>query len=323
MGEELHIETPATSIQDPVPVIDLASILAPLAEIDPGRRGHMLSEMARACTTCGVFYVENHGIPEQLLQRALSYFDEFFDLPVDERMQIAIPPGQACGYEPLDDARELNDSFHCVFGMDEFPDLEAALNTGPNRWPRRPAGLESVVRDTMGALYRLGIDVMSALALSLDLSADYFDPIVGPCQGSVRARRYPPQGNHTGKVGTNSHVDGLPLAFIIQNDVPGLQTELPGGDWASVGPRPGTIVCQLGSVFTRWTNGRYVANRHRVINLDAARERRSIIYWFPVHPAATIACLPTCCSAADPPRHPPIRYADYIAEWVRSFADEQ
>jgi isopenicillin N synthase-like dioxygenase len=282
----------------------------------------MLERIAQACSTCGVFYVENHGVPEELLRRALGHFDAFFDLPLEERMEIVVPAGQACGYEPLDEARELNDSFHCVFGMEEFPELEALLNTGPNRWPRRPEGLEAVVRETMHALYRLGSEVMSSLALSLGLPADHFDPIIGSCHGSVRARRYPPQRQCTDRVGTNAHVDGLPLAFIIQNDVPGLQTEIPGEGWAAVEPRPGTIVCQLGSLFSRWTNDRYVANRHRVVNEDPTRERRSIIYWFPIDPHATIECLPTCHGAGDPPRHAPIRYTDYITQWVRSFADE-
>lgn len=59
-----------------------------------------------------------------------------------------------------------------------------------------------------------------------------------------------------------------------------------------------------------------------MINDDPVRERRSIIYWFPIDPAATITCLPTCHGPDDPPRYPPIRYTDYIAAWVRSFAEQ-
>lgn len=307
---------------DTIPVVDLAVFRRPLRDADAAARARMLERLANACSTCGVFYVENHGVPDDVLRRAISRFDAFFDLPVDERMEIAAPPGQACGYEPLDETRELNDSFHCVFGVDEFPELEAMLTTGPNRWPRRPEGMETAVREVIAALHRVGVDVMSSIALSVGLPADHFDPIIGSLHGSLRARRYPPQLDHAGRVGTNAHVDGLPLAFIVQNDVPGLETEVPGVGWTAIAPRPGTIVCQLGSLFTRWTNGRYVPNLHRVINGDPARERRSVIYWFPIHPHATIECLPTCCSADNPPRYAPIRYTDYIAEWVRSFADE-
>ena len=164
---------------------------------------------------------------------------------------------------------------------------------------------------------------MAALAQSLSLPAEHFDSIIGPRHaGSIRARRYPPRRAYEGGVGTNAHVDGLPLAFIVQNDVAGLETEIPDIGWAPIEPRAGTIVCQLGSLWARWTNDRYVPNRHRVVNDDPSRERRSIIYWFPIHPEATISCVPTCCSPDDPARHAPIGYAQYIAEWVGSFARE-
>jgi isopenicillin N synthase-like dioxygenase len=164
---------------------------------------------------------------------------------------------------------------------------------------------------------------MSSLGVSLGLPAEYFDSIIGPRHaGSIRARRYPPRHEHEGRLGTNAHVDGLPLAFIVQNDVPGLETGIPNGGWAPIDARAGTIVCQLGSLWARWTNDRYVPNRHRVVNDARSRERRSIIYWFPIHPEAIISCVPTCCGADEPARHAPIRYTQYMAEWVRSFAAE-
>lgn len=285
----------------------------------------MLEMLADACSTCGVFYVKNHGIAPELVRQAMSRFDEFFDLPLDERMEIAPPPGEACGYEPLDPhVRELNDSFHCVFGMEDFPELGALMNTGPNRWPRHPADLESTTRETMYALHRVGVDVMAALAMSLGLAPDYFDAIIGDSShaGSLRARRYPAQQGREGAIGTNTHVDGPPLALIIQNEVPGLETEVAGAGWATIEPKPDTIICQLGSLFSLWTNDRYVPNRHRVKNDDPTRDRRSIIYWFPIHPDATIACVPTCCGPDTPPRYEPIRYTQYLGNWVRKFAEE-
>lgn len=309
-----------------VPVVDLSVLRRPLHERDAARRAEMLERLRIACETCGVFYIANHGVPAELVQRAVAQFDEFFDLPLEERMEIVAQPGESCGYEPLDPgARGLNDSFSCAFGSEHFPHIADLPNPGPNQWPRRPAGFEAVVRETMAALHMLGGELMAALALSLGLPADHFDPILVPLPhaGSIRARRYPPRRGGAADLGTVPHVDGLPLAFIVQNDVPGLQTDVPGAGWTTIEPLPGTIVCQLGSLFARWTNERYVPNRHRVVNDDPVRERRSLIYWFPIHPEAEIACLPGCCGPDNPPRYPPIRCAQYLAEWVRSFADEQ
>lgn len=311
---------PNPSGVDPVPVVDLATLRSPLHPGDAVRRTAVLERLRRACTTCGTFYLENHGVPDSVLRHAMAQVDAFFDLPLEERMEIAVPPGHGCGYEPLD-ARGFNDSFNCVVGTEAFAELADLPDPGPNRWPRRPAGFEAMVRHTAAALHRVGVEVLSALALSLELPADHFVSLIGPPEvGSVRARRYPPRGPQEHLIGTNPHVDGLPLAFILQNEVPGLQTEVPGAGWKTVAPRPDTIVCQLGSLFGRWTNDRYVPNRHRVVNDDPCRERRSIIYWFPIHPEAVITCVPTCCGPDDPPRYPPIRYMGYVNEWVRGVS---
>ena len=89
------------SIEDTIPVIDLSVLRRPLREIDTDDRARMLERLVEACTTCGVFYVANHGVPDDVLQRAVAQFDAFFDLGLEERMEIAVPPGEACGYEPL------------------------------------------------------------------------------------------------------------------------------------------------------------------------------------------------------------------------------
>jgi isopenicillin N synthase-like dioxygenase len=144
------------NVLTPIPVIDLSVLRRPLREIDTEGRARMLERLVEACTTCGVFYVANHGVAEDVLQRAVTQFDAFFDLELDERMEIAVPPGEVCGYEPLSPGvRELNDSFHCVFGAHEFlhPDLP---HPGSNRWPRALPGFEAMVRETMSALHRLG-----------------------------------------------------------------------------------------------------------------------------------------------------------------------
>jgi len=187
LGTDLMV----TSGDDRVPVVDLSVLRRPLRDCDAESRARSLERLAAACRTCGAFYLENHGVPEDVLRRATTSFDAFFDLPLAERMEVVAHPGDGGGYEPLDMNRELNDSFHCAFGADAFPHLADLPKLGPHRWPKRPAGFEDMVRQTMGSLHRLGADVMSALALSMDLPADHFDPIIGPRgAGSIRARRY-------------------------------------------------------------------------------------------------------------------------------------
>jgi isopenicillin N synthase-like dioxygenase len=317
------VPRPAAGGDSEVMRIDLAVLSGP-DDTAGSARGEELRKLDRACRTSGVFYVERPGVSEAVLSRVNRAFDEFFSLALEERMAIAVPPGEACGYEPLvRRGCDANDSFNCVFGTELCEGLTHRPDHGANRWPVRPGGLEDVVREAMTALHAVGVAVMSGVAENLGLARDHFAPVIGAAGfGSLRARRYPPQPPENMRLGACEHVDGLPLAIIAQNDVAGLETHIPGHGWSPIAPRDGTLVVQLGTLMARWTNDRYVPNLHRVINKDPARERRSLIYWFPFNPQTVFACLPTCTDDSDPPHYPPIGFLRFIEEWTRSLTHD-
>ncbi len=304
-----------------VVTIDLSALVASPTERDRAAREHELRKLERACRTAGVFHLVGHGMDPAILERLTDAFDRFFELPEPERMEIAVAPGEAYGYEPLDPRiRDANDSFNCLVGLESLAGIPGMPPVGTNRWPRRPEGLQETLRIGVREFHAVGVRVLHAIAESLELPPSYFDDYVGPVEvASVRARRYPPRPAHERRLGAGAHVDGPPLTLIVQNDVVGLETEVRGHGWTPIEPIPGAIVCQLGSLFARWTNDRYVANHHRVRNVDPSRERRSIVYWFPIRPDAIIRCLPTCRSEAEPERYAPIGFMDYLMEWTQSL----
>jgi isopenicillin N synthase-like dioxygenase len=297
-----------------LPVIDLAALADGAASDE---RGTALRALAFACRTSGCFYLRNHGAPEAVLANAARLFGAFFDLPSEMRMTVAIEPGETSGYEPLGRAAgEFNDSFNYVGGLELFvaPTLP---RPNPNKWPAEPVGLREGTEAYMAAMHAVGRRVLAAIAESLDEPPDTFEPLIAPAVGgSLRARRYPPQRLSAGAVGAQAHTDGLAFSLIVQNDVSGLESFTPDRGFVKLAPVPDTIVCQLGSLFARLTNDRYAPNLHRIINDDAERERRSLIYWFPLRLDAVIQCLPSCAAPDDPPRYPPITFERYLAEWI-------
>lgn len=262
--------------------------------------------------------MRNHGVPEAVLAEATRLFGEFFDLPSEMRMTVAVGPGETSGYEPLGRAHgEFNDSFNCVGGLELFPAASALPRPNANKWPAQPAGLRAGSEAYMAAMHAVGTRVFAAIAESLGEPPDVFDPLLAPATGgSLRARRYPPQRLSSGAVGAQAHTDGLAFSLIVQNDVCGLESFTPDRGFVKLQPIPGTIVCQLGSLFARLTNDRYTPNLHRIVNDDAERERRSLVYWFPLRLDAVIQCLPSCASPDDPARYPPITFERYLIEWI-------
>ena len=65
-----------------------------------------------------------------------------------------------------------------------------------------------------------------------------------------------------------------------------------------------------GDILHRWTNERFLSTPHRVRNVSG--ELRYAIPFFcdPNHDTM-IECLPSCQSADNPPKYPPIKFGDY------------
>ena len=80
---------------------------------------------------------------------------------------------------------------------------------------------------------------------------------------------------------------------------------------------PGTFVINLGDMFKVWTNDIYVSNPHRVVN-RSGKERYSIPTFFNLDYDAPVACLPTCQSERNPPKHKPVKSGDYLVGRFRS-----
>lgn len=95
----------------------------------------------------------------------------------------------------------------------------------------------------------------------------------------IRARRF----------GAAAHTDFGVLTILQQDDLGGLQVLSRSGDWIEAMPVPGTFVCNIGDLLERWTNGRLVSARHRVLN-RSGKSRFSI----------PVFCDPASDAAVDP-----------------------
>lgn len=74
---------PRPPTEDEIPIIDLACI-----DKDLEARKSLASKVRAAAESTGFFYIKNHGIPEELIQNALSQAKAFFDQPI-EKKQLA------------------------------------------------------------------------------------------------------------------------------------------------------------------------------------------------------------------------------------------
>jgi isopenicillin N synthase-like dioxygenase len=71
---------------------------------------------------------------------------------------------------------------------------------------------------------------------------------------------------------------------------------------------PGTFVVNLGELMARWTNERWSATLHRVVNPPRAEalgsRRQSIVFFHNPNYDAEIRCIPSCADPGRPAKYP-------------------
>jgi isopenicillin N synthase-like dioxygenase len=313
-------DIPRAASADEVPTLDLTALLA------GDDLGPLAARLHHACETIGFFYVKNHGVPDTVIDNIFAATRRYFDLPLEERLKMKIddrfrrgfmPQGinQHPGYAP-----DLKESYELALDLPlDDPDVAAGLPLhGPNRWPEAHPWLREAAEAYFAETLSLGKRLLRVFAVSLELPEDFFLRYCRKPMVQTRLFHYPPaQMIDERNFGVAPHSDYGMITLLTQDPIGGLELRKRDGEWVGAPYIPGTFVINLGDMFKVWTNDLYVSNLHRVVN-RTGRERYSIPTFFNLDYDAPVACLPTCQSEQNPPKHAPIKSGDYLVGRFRS-----
>jgi len=321
-----------------VPLIDMAPFLSG----DAVRKRAVAAAVNQACEDIGFFVITGHGVDPRLAARVLSESRGFFELPLEEKLRVARPapeigrgysaPGsESSAYSRLERTPpDIKESF--TIGLVDVPDdpyhrgPAAGHHFAPNLWPARPPGLAAAYADYYRAMEHLARVVMRMFALALGLDEDYFDSRCDRPFSVMRVLHYFDQTTEPlpGQLRCSEHTDYSTMTLLRHDEeygAVGLQVQNRSGAWVDVPAIRNSFVVNLGDMMMRWTNDRWVSTPHRVLNPPRARardsRRMSIAFFHETNYDAIIECLPTCSSAANPPRYPAITCGDYVRERLR------
>ncbi|HTH27077.1 MAG TPA: 2-oxoglutarate and iron-dependent oxygenase domain-containing protein [Sphingobium sp.] len=298
---------------DAIPVLSMRGL-------EPARFAQAIGESFRAF---GFAMVGDHGMDPALIEQGWAAAKAFFALPEPAKRRYWQPGGGGQrGYTPFGteiardaEASDLKEFWHV--GRDLPPGSPLAADQPPNVWPDEVADFRATMQSLFAAFDAVGTRLLSAIAMDLGLSEDWFDDAVRDGNSILRLLHYPPVAPDAGGIRSGAHEDINLITLLLGAEEAGLELRTRDGTWLAVDPPPGVLVVNVGDMLQRLTNHVLPSTTHRVVNPPP--ERRAVPRWsmpFFLHLRSDflIAPLPQCVSAENPAREPPITAQAYLHE---------
>lgn len=307
--------------QTTVPLVDLSRFAS-------DKRDRFVQDFGEAVREFGFVRVEGHGVDARLIDRAYELVHQLFALPEQEKRRYDIPGAAGNrGYIPFGkerargrDVSDLKEFWHVGRELGPSHPLHAIYT--PNVWPE----VLPVFRETMLALYdqleECARQLLTALALYLDLPPDALTRMIHDGNSVLRAIHYPPvpEDAPPHALRAAEHEDINLITILCEATTGGLEILTRAGQWMPIDALDGQMVVDAGDMLKLVSNDVIPATTHRVTNPDGPNVSRYSLPFF-VHPFPDCVLEPaaTCVAPGRPAHYPPIRAGDFLDERLREI----
>lgn len=309
-----------------VPVVDFGPYLAG----EPGALECTAKAASEASESLGFFFIKNHPLPQDLIDRMFAETARFHELPLERKLEVKVTPAENVGYLPQGGQTQL--SYSKLYGESKHPDrsisyfvrkeypegdpdrLAGRPWVSNNRWPRDLPGFRETCIEYFTAMSAVARSVLTLHAVALGLGRDFLTRHDAFCKDAytLRLLDYPPRDPALdGQWGIGPHTDYGYGALLAQAKVPGLEILTRSNEWIQAPAMEGHLLFNNGDFAHRWTNGRYRAAPHRVVNYSGVH-RNSVVYFVNPRGDVKLDCFPSCKSADNPPTFEATSFGQYI-----------
>ena len=303
--------------------IATVSIKKPLEDI--------ADELGRSFAEYGFAVIRDHGIPQELIERAEAKSKEFFALPDDVKRAYKLEGGGgARGYTPFGTEKAKDAE---IFDLKEFWHVGRDLPAGhplaeymaANIWPAEVEGFRETFSELYSAFETAGSRVLEAIALHLGLDRQFFAPTVEDGNSVMRLLHYPPLGPDApeGAIRAAAHGDINTITLLLGAEEAGLELLTKQGEWHAVEVPEGALVINVGDMLERLTCGKLRSTTHRVVNPRgpaAQRSRYSMPFFLHFRPDYVIEPLDSCITAENRDSVPePISSHEFLLQRLREI----
>lgn len=315
-----EVATSRLAVERDLPVLDLAPFLAG----EDGALEALATEVRAACENIGFFFVRNHGIPDELVERQFAESKRFNDQRLEEKLKLAVNQNQR-GYIQPGGTKITHSTYNKNTKFDSVAVMVFATEYGPdhpgriagkryfdeNQWPDNLPGFKETIVEYMETITALGKSMLPVWARALEMPADFFKPYFEYNYTYFRMSHYPPVPDlDENEFGLGPHADTGFMTFLPQAAVDGLEILDSDGNWFRPPRMDDAVLVNTGQFLSRWSNDRFRATPHRVIP-PKDRHRYSAAVFVNNAFDPVCECLPTCTDAGNPPKYPTESYWDF------------
>jgi isopenicillin N synthase-like dioxygenase len=277
-----------------------------------GAREEVAGRLLDALREVGFFSIVGHGIDWATVEDIYRQAARYHALPLATKQAQPMSP-RRMGYNPLggESIEGRRPSLNAAFFL-------ARPASGRNQWPAEAVlpGFRAACTAYYEAMDRFCHTWLLPLyAVALDLPPGYFQPFFDPSLATLRLSHYPAVEAAEDQWGIDPHSDAGFMTLLPANPVDGLSIRPGEDDWWEVRQEPRSFVVNAGDMLRRWSNDRLRSTMHRVLNRSGT-DRYAVPFFYDPRVDTVIECLPTCTDEADPPRHAPIVYRDYLTRFM-------
>jgi isopenicillin N synthase-like dioxygenase len=316
-----------------IPTIDIAALLSN----DAAARRAVAEEIGRACEDVGFFYIRNHGVAQSLIDEVYACSAAFHHSPAESREKVHVqnsrgnrgwlpsalafndPDPELYRLVPVDgddyiSKPRLHSAFDLSFDIaEDDPDyLSGNIMLVPNQWPDWLPGFRENVMNYYNAVMAVGNQLFRAFAIALDLPETFFLDRAKKPTSQLRLLHYPPNTMPMNQqhLGIGAHSDFECFTILNQRSA-GLQVMNSANEWVEAPPIEGTFIVNIGDLIEGWTNGRFKATQHRVVNIG--QERYSLPLFFAVDYHTVVEPLPQFVTPDRPAAYTRIIAGEHLA----------
>ncbi|KAF5477026.1 hypothetical protein F2P56_003705 [Juglans regia] len=285
-----------------IPTVDLSPFFSSNGDQGDKKKKLAMDAIYQSCLEHGFFRIGNHGVPLDLMNRALQLSKTFFEYPDEEKLKFS-PVSAAplpAGYNRQPQNSPDKNEYLLLFPP----------NSGFNIYPQNPPEFREVLEEIFSHLTRTGMLVESILNECLGLPPNFLKEYNQDRSWDfMAALRYFP-ATEVESNGISEHEDGNLITFVFQDEVGGLEV-LKNGEWIPVTPVEDTIVVNLGDVIQVLSNKKFKSATHRVVRREE-RSRFSYAYFYNLQGDKWVEPLSQFTKEiGEPPKYRGFQYKEY------------